>query len=91
MPHVEIKCFSGRTDSVKKECADKVANTARVYGAYLKQLKSSAKKNLEELVKSYGELAKKVEDLEKTCKEYKGRFLLDEGKITLEEFNNGKY
>lgn len=25
MPHVEIKCFSGRTDSVKKECADKVA------------------------------------------------------------------
>lgn len=28
------------------ECADKVANTASVYGAYLKQLKTSAKKNL---------------------------------------------
>lgn len=28
------------------ECADKVANTASVYGAYLKQLKASAKKNL---------------------------------------------
>lgn len=28
------------------ECADKVANTASVYGAYLKQLKTSAKKEL---------------------------------------------
>lgn len=28
------------------ECADKVANTASVYGAYLKQLKNSAKKEL---------------------------------------------
>lgn len=28
------------------ECADKVANTASVYGAYLKQLKASAKKEL---------------------------------------------
>lgn len=25
MPHVEIKCFSGRTDEQKTECAEKIA------------------------------------------------------------------
>ena len=25
MPHVEIKCFSGRTEEQKKECAERVA------------------------------------------------------------------
>ena len=25
MPHVDIKCFSGRTDEQKKECAERVA------------------------------------------------------------------
>lgn len=25
MPHVEIKCYSGRTDEQKKECAEKIA------------------------------------------------------------------
>ncbi len=25
MPHVDIKCFTGRTDRQKKECADKIA------------------------------------------------------------------
>ena len=25
MPHVDIKCFSGRTEQQKKECAEKVA------------------------------------------------------------------
>jgi len=25
MPHVEIKCFSGRTDEQKKRCAEKIA------------------------------------------------------------------
>ncbi|NLX77238.1 MAG: 4-oxalocrotonate tautomerase [Clostridiaceae bacterium] len=25
MPHVEIKCFPGRTDEQKKKCADKIA------------------------------------------------------------------
>lgn len=25
MPHVEIKCFSGRTDEQKRKCAEKVA------------------------------------------------------------------
>jgi 4-oxalocrotonate tautomerase len=25
MPHVEISCFPGRTEEVKQECADKVA------------------------------------------------------------------
>lgn len=25
MPHVEIKCFPGRTDDQKKKCADKIA------------------------------------------------------------------
>ena len=25
MPHVEIKCFSGRSDEQKKDCANKVA------------------------------------------------------------------
>ncbi len=25
MPHVDIKCFTGRTDQQKKECADKIA------------------------------------------------------------------
>jgi len=25
MPHVDIKCFSGRTEQQKKECADKIA------------------------------------------------------------------
>lgn len=25
MPHVDIKCFAGRTDEQKKECADKIA------------------------------------------------------------------
>ena len=27
MPHVEIKCFEGRSDELKKECAMKVAKT----------------------------------------------------------------
>ncbi|MDE6764010.1 MAG: tautomerase family protein, partial [Oscillospiraceae bacterium] len=26
MPHVEIKCFSGRTDEQKRKCAEKVAD-----------------------------------------------------------------
>ena len=26
MPHVEIKCFSGRTEEQKKRCAEKVAD-----------------------------------------------------------------
>lgn len=26
MPHVEIKCFSGRTEEQKKQCAEKVAD-----------------------------------------------------------------
>lgn len=25
MPHVDIKCFSGRTEEQKRECADKIA------------------------------------------------------------------
>ncbi len=25
MPHVEIKCFAGRTDEQKRQCAEKVA------------------------------------------------------------------
>ena len=25
MPHVEIKCFPGRTEAQKKECADRIA------------------------------------------------------------------
>lgn len=25
MPHVDIKCFSGRTEQQKKECAEKIA------------------------------------------------------------------
>ncbi len=25
MPHVEIKCYPGRTEEVKQKCADKVA------------------------------------------------------------------
>lgn len=25
MPHVEIKCYPGRSDSQKKECAEKIA------------------------------------------------------------------
>ncbi len=25
MPHVEIKCYEGRTDKVKRECAERVA------------------------------------------------------------------
>lgn len=25
MPHVEIKCFSGRTDEQKKKCAERIA------------------------------------------------------------------
>ena len=25
MPHIEIKCFPGRTEDVKQACADKVA------------------------------------------------------------------
>jgi len=25
MPHVEIKCFPGRTDAQKKQCAEKIA------------------------------------------------------------------
>ena len=27
MPHVEIKCYKGRTDEVKRECAQRVAET----------------------------------------------------------------
>jgi len=26
MPHVEIKCYAGRTDEQKKACADKIAD-----------------------------------------------------------------
>ena len=25
MPHVEIKCYPGRTEEVKQKCADKIA------------------------------------------------------------------
>ena len=26
MPHIEIQCFSGRTDEQKKQCAEKIAD-----------------------------------------------------------------
>ncbi|MCQ2578206.1 MAG: tautomerase PptA [Treponema sp.] len=33
MPHVEIKCYSGRTDEQKKECAEKIAEVlAQTWG-----------------------------------------------------------
>lgn len=33
MPHVEIKCFSGRTEEQKKKCAEKVAgDVAEILG-----------------------------------------------------------
>lgn len=33
MPHVEIKCFTGRTEEQKKRCAEKVAqDIAEIFG-----------------------------------------------------------
>ena len=31
MPHVEIKCYPGRTEEVKKRCAEKVAGDIAEY------------------------------------------------------------
>jgi len=36
MPHVEIKCFPGRTEEQKKKCADKIAeDIAEIFGCKL--------------------------------------------------------
>ncbi len=31
MPHVEIKCYPGRTEEVKKKCAEKIAGDIAEY------------------------------------------------------------
>ena len=39
MPHVEIKCYPGRTEEVKQKCADKVAaDVAELLGRALTEM-----------------------------------------------------
>jgi 4-oxalocrotonate tautomerase len=44
MPHVEIKCYPGRTEEVKKKCAEKVASdVAEMLGCNLTSVSVSIK------------------------------------------------
>lgn len=44
MPHVEIKCYSGRNDEQKKACADKVAEAiAAAWGCDLSSVSVAIK------------------------------------------------
>ena len=44
MPHVEIKCYPGRTEEVKQKCADKVAaDVAELLGCNLSSVSVSIK------------------------------------------------
>lgn len=48
MPHVDIKCFSGRTDEQKRRCAEKVAeDISEILGCELSSV-SVAIKDIEE-------------------------------------------
>ena len=44
MPHVEIKCFTGRTDEQKRQCAEKVAEAvAETLGCKLSSVSVAVK------------------------------------------------
>ena len=44
MPHVEIKCFAGRTDEQKRQCAEKVAEAvAETLGCKLSSVSVAVK------------------------------------------------
>lgn len=44
MPHVEIKCYPGRTEEVKKKCAEKIAaDVAETLGCNLSAVSVSIK------------------------------------------------
>ncbi len=50
MPHVEIKCFSGRTEEQKRKCAEKVADDiAAILGCEISSV-SVAIKDVDEKV-----------------------------------------
>lgn len=49
MPHVEIKCFSGRTDEQKRKCAEKVAeDVAEILGCEISSVSVAIKDVLKE-------------------------------------------
>lgn len=44
MPHVEIKCYPGRTEELKKKCADKVAEAvAETFGCSISSVSVAIK------------------------------------------------
>ena len=44
MPHVEIKCYPGRTEEVKQKCADKIAaDVAELMGCNLSSVSVAIK------------------------------------------------
>ena len=44
MPHIEIKCFTGRTDEQKRQCAEKVAEAvAETLGCKLSSVSVAVK------------------------------------------------
>lgn len=44
MPHVDIKCFAGRTDEQKRECADRIAEViAKTLGCETKSVSVAIK------------------------------------------------
>lgn len=67
MPHIEIKCYPGRTEEVKQKCADKIAaDAAEILGCDISSvsvaIKEIAKEDWKEKVYD-GQIMANKEDL----------------------------